>query len=336
MRPNEMAAKTLLVGSPSMLGHSVSLPALETAVNPAEAIARLRRQSFEQIWVSLDSLPIPPETALRGLRQAAAQRPIILLATMHQEPFVSEWRQSSRLRRLFDDYWICPLVLLEKTHQPAVCAATQQTDAEIAQKDRRIAELEKLVVQDDLTGLKNRRYLRYFLPQVLQLASKHHLQVTLLIFDIDNFKHYNDTYGHSIGDRVLQQAGKLFERCCRSNDVVARLGGDEFAVVFWDLPHDPSGDPTKKQDRRNAKLEHPHDPLFMIDRFCRQLKEASFDMLGPKGKGALTISGGLATFPKDAKSAEELFEKADRAMLEAKKSGKNRIYLVGTPQQNQR
>lgn len=336
MKPNETATKTLLIGTPAILGQSLPLPAMETVANPAEAIARLRRQTFEQIWVSVDTLPMPPEPALRGLRQAAAQRPIILLAKMNQEPFILEWRQSSRFERLFDDYWICPLVFLDKSSRLAGPAVTQQTDAQLVQKDQRIAELEKLVVQDDLTGLKNRRYLRYFLPQVLQLASKHHLQVTLLIFDIDNFKHYNDTYGHSVGDRVLQQAGKLFERCCRSNDVVARLGGDEFAVVFWDLPHDTSVDPTKKQDRRNAKLEHPHDPLFMIDRFCRQLKEASFDMLGPKGKGALTISGGLATFPKNAKTAEELFEKADRAMLEAKKSGKNRIYLVGTPQQNER
>jgi diguanylate cyclase (GGDEF)-like protein len=69
----------------------------------------------------------------------------------------------------------------------------------------------------------------------------------------------------------------------------------------------------------------------MAERFRREMSAASFDVLGPKGKGSLTISGGLATFPTDAVNAESLFEKADEAMFEAKRSGKNRLYLVGRP-----
>ena len=70
----------------------------------------------------------------------------------------------------------------------------------------------------------------------------------------------------------------------------------------------------------------------MAERFRSEMSDTPFDQLGPQGKGSLTISGGLATFPTDAPDARLLFEKADQAMLEAKRSGKNRIYLVGQPQ----
>jgi GGDEF domain-containing protein len=133
-------------------------------------------------------------------------------------------------------------------------------------------------------------------------------------------------------------------RCCRGHDVVARIGGDEFAVVFWDDPRRaensifesrnskiPAGGGT---DRRSASADHPKEALLIARRFVRELERAglsSFGGLGPEGKGILTISGGLASFPRDGRTSDELFLLADKALLEAKRSGKNRIYLVGKP-----
>ena len=80
--------------------------------------------------------------------------------------------------------------------------------------------------------------------------------------------------------------------------------------------------------------DHPKEALFIARRFVRELKKAglsSFGGLGPEGKGVLTISGGLASFPPDGRTSDELFLLADKALLEAKRSGKNRIYLVGKP-----
>jgi len=186
-------------------------------------------------------------------------------------------------------------------------------------------------MRDDLTNLKNRRYLSQFLPAILAKAKAGQCQVTLLLFDIDDFKHYNDAYGHSVGDDVLRQTAKLIRRCCRNQDVVARLGGDEFAVVFWDVPDtQPSRGSTS--DRRGSSRNHPRQPVFMAERFRVEMSDTPFDKLGPQGKGALSISGGLATFPTDASNAQELYEKADKAMLEAKRNGKNRVYLVGQPE----
>ena len=102
--------------------------------------------------------------------------------------------------------------------------------------------------------------------------------------------------------------------------------GDEFAVVFWDGPRNK-----RSEDRRQRTGEHPHEAIFIAKRFQKALGSAELNLLGPKGKGVLTISGGLASFPRDGSTVDELFEQADKALFEAKRSGKNRIYLVGSP-----
>jgi diguanylate cyclase (GGDEF)-like protein len=194
----------------------------------------------------------------------------------------------------------------------------------------RIKQLEKLATEDELTGLKNRRYIWEFSRQVIEHAGKENGRVTLLIFDIDNFKHYNDVYGHLAGDEVLKQAAVLMRRCCRGHDVVGRIGGDEFAVVFWDRQSTEVRS-QKAENRRQTLAEHPKEAIFIAKRFRRELGRAELHLLGPEGKGVLTISGGLASFPRDGAMIQELFQQADKALLEAKRSGKNRIYLVGKP-----
>jgi len=195
--------------------------------------------------------------------------------------------------------------------------------------EERLQYLERLATTDDLTGLKNRRYLQEFARQILDRARRTTGRVTILVFDIDNFKHYNDEYGHQTGDEILRQAAILVRRCCRPHDVVGRIGGDEFAVVFWDDPHSAAGDVAK--ERRSATAEHPTEAISVAKRFQQALGNADLHLLGPQGEGVLTISGGLASFPRDGSTVEQLFERADHALLEAKRSGKNRIYLVGEP-----
>ena len=171
--------------------------------------------------------------------------------------------------------------------------------------------------RDDLTGLGNRRYLMALLTELLAQAHRDRFAVTILLFDIDDFKRYNDHYGHAAGDEILKETGQLFTQCCRKGDVVCRLGGDEFVVVF--------SDPTP----RVPGSQHPPGVVAVLNRFRAALHKHSFTRLGPEAVGHLTISGGLAAFPWQGRTAEELLQKADEALLEAKSGGKNSFWLVG-------
>jgi two-component system chemotaxis family response regulator WspR len=320
----------LLIGMPAKVIFDGPI-LMRTCKNIFEGITIAQQQSLDRVFVVYSELPEPKLQALEALHQVCPAATICLLIRMVEEPGVHEWLRACSWANGCLDYLICPLSIKALTPEKAAGLqdVADMTDDE-RDKDRRIRELGAMVMQDDLTNLKNRRYLRQFLPAILRKAERAHCQVTLLLFDIDDFKHYNDTYGHSVGDAVLRQTAKLMRRCCRDQDVVARLGGDEFAVVFWDVPDDPSHQ-GGASDRRRSSQNHPRGAVFMAERFRSEMSDTPFDQLGPQGKGALTISGGLATFPTDASNGQELFEKADRAMLEAKRSGKNRIYLVGQP-----
>jgi diguanylate cyclase (GGDEF)-like protein len=179
-------------------------------------------------------------------------------------------------------------------------------------------ELQELASTDPLTGLANRRHLMETLDALIERARNERFRITLVLFDFDNFKHYNDTFGHGAGDEILREAGMLIKQCIRRQDLAARFGGDEIAVVLWDW-----------QQRRMPNSEHPRSAMAIMERFRKLLKSHYFTRLGPQMQGALTISGGLASFPWDANDAEELIERADGALLEAKRSGKDRLYLVG-------
>jgi GGDEF domain-containing protein len=187
--------------------------------------------------------------------------------------------------------------------------------------------LQRLAISDDLTGLYNGRYFRVFLNQILEKARTKRFPVTLLLFDIDNFKSYNDRFGHSIGDEILKQTAQLIRSCCREHDHVARVSGDEFAVIFWEKegprqPREPKeGAPTSRV---------PQTIVEILERFKHAIANSDLKMLGQHGRGVLSISGGLAVYPFDAHSAETLYVAADTALMQgAKKGGKNSIYLIG-------
>jgi len=239
----------------------------------------------------------------------------------------------------------------EGLHRPAMAQQAADYLGTLMHLANRDETLKLLATVDELTGAYNRRYLEYFLRRMIEQSKLEHTDVTLLLFDIDNFKHYNDTYGHSAGDNILRQATRLMRRCCRVHDVVARMGGDEFAVLFWDTHgrekvYEHQGDEAattpeltllkQSVDHEEIKVDlagksHAELAVFMSNRFRRMMHKSEFPGLGPEALGRLTISGGLAHFPLDSSSVGELLVKADEALLTAKRNGKNRLYLVGRP-----
>jgi diguanylate cyclase (GGDEF)-like protein len=301
-----------------------------------DAVDAAVENDFAAVAVVMSGSSSRLSSTLRTLRQVNSGAKIVLLVQMYEEPLAIQLiGLVSNGSPIADDYLICPTTasrFYEAAMSPRGGRAVETVAPSLlgAGVEMKIRQLEKLATEDDLTGLKNRRYIWEFSRQIIDHAKKENGRVTLLLFDIDNLKSYNDVYGHLAGDEVLKQVAVLMHASCRQHDVVGRIGGDEFAVVFWDGPQaEPAGTET---ERRSATEEHPKDAIVIAKRFRNELQKAELHLLGPQGTGVLTISGGLASFPRDGSTIQELFRQADRALLEAKRGGKNKIYLVGEPQ----
>ncbi len=339
------SGKILLVGDINKAffdADTITAELCEVSSNIPDAVNAAAKNNFTAIGVVMAGMSARLSSALKVLREANSKAKIILLAQMYEEPIARQFiNPSSNGTSVADDYLICPVQVkkLYESIMPAVDYGRADAASIITineKLERRIKQLEILATTDDLTGLRNRRYIWEFCRQILEHAKKEKGQVTLLAFDIDNFKHYNDVYGHPVGDKILKQAAVLMQRCCRAHDVVGRIGGDEFAVVFWDPDldgrHKAVDMETERRSASRSGRDHPQEVIFIAKRFIRELEKAELNFLGQKGEGVLTISGGLAGFPRDGSDPQELFQEADKALLEAKRSGKNRIYLVGQPQ----
>jgi len=169
-------------------------------------------------------------------------------------------------------------------------------------------ELEKLSVTDRLTEMYNHGYFQQRLEEELGRAMRFNHRLSLIMLDIDDFKDFNDTYGHPRGDRVLQAVSSIIKRNLREIDVAARYGGEEFIVV---LP---------ETDAAGA--------MAVAERIRQSVEDYEFvggDDIPPVHK---SVSVGVAAFPGHATSPSRLIEAVDRAMYAAKRAGKNRVRIA--------
>ncbi len=178
---------------------------------------------------------------------------------------------------------------------------------------RQFKSIEELSYTDGITGLYNYRYFYKRLTEEIFRAKRFGRKLALVIFDIDDFKIYNDTYGHQAGDQLLKQLGELVFRTVRSIDVISRYGGEEFCVI---MPESDQEECLKFAERlRKNIMNFP----FKDD----HLKSA-----GSVGhEHNITVSLGGAIYPYDARSVDRLIYSADMALLKAKSTGKNRSVI---------
>jgi diguanylate cyclase (GGDEF)-like protein len=168
----------------------------------------------------------------------------------------------------------------------------------------RYSRAEVEAITDGLTGLYNHRYLHERLEEELKRARRRKSMLSLLFCDCDQFKAYNDLYGHKAGDAALARIARIIEACGRRVDLAARYGGEEFVLVLVDT--DAAG-------------------ALTVAEHLRHEVEAS----SARDDRALTVSIGLASFPNDASGHDELLDKADWAMYAAKRAGRNRVLAFG-------
>jgi diguanylate cyclase (GGDEF)-like protein len=161
------------------------------------------------------------------------------------------------------------------------------------------AQLWDMAVTDSLTGLYVRRYFMVKLQEEIHRAERYNKPLSVVMVDLDRFKNINDTYGHDAGDRALKTISQFFQKNIRDIDAIGRYGGEEFVMLIPDA------------DKKAA--------FCLAERLRKELAKVKLEDLPP-----ITISLGIATYPSDGTDIEELIKKADAAMYEAKRKGRNR------------
>ena len=176
---------------------------------------------------------------------------------------------------------------------------------DITEKLHAEEQLHKIANYDGLTGLPNRSFFYDYLSHALAHAKRQRTKVAIFFCDLDRFKYINDSLGHHVGDLLLQEVAKRMAASVRQSDMVARLGGDEFTVILEDI-----------QDATHAA------------RVGQKIIDALTQPFGIEGKTLMTgTSIGIALFPDDGTTVEDLLRKADTAMYEAKRKSGNRYHF---------
>lgn len=189
-------------------------------------------------------------------------------------------------------------ILLLRTVADQVAVAVNQA--------RLFAQIQQQALTDALTGCYNRRSFEMQLDKDLFMAKRLHQPVSLLMLDLDRFKHLNDTAGHDAGDEALRLLASAFRQELRGVDTAARFGGDEFVVI---LPQAYVEGALIVAERLRARIEQLDIPSY----------------------GHITTSIGIATFPMHAGSRAQLLRTADEALYAAKRSGRNRVCVADIP-----
>lgn len=161
-----------------------------------------------------------------------------------------------------------------------------------------------MALTDSLTGVFNRRYINAHLPRLLERAIDNHKPLAILLFDIDHFKVVNDSYGHTVGDEVLKEVSSRASRNLRTFDLVARLGGEEFVVILPDTDAEAA--------------------LTVAERLRGLIADTLFKVSADVGEIPVTVSIGVTVGGRLGDTAEGLIRRADEALYEAKRAGRNR------------
>ncbi len=205
-----------------------------------------------------------------------------------------------------DDFLVKPIVKRELLARMRVLLEKK------TQLDRLRSHYEsalKTATFDWLTGLYNHGYFKKFLELEIKRSLRHPYPISLIILDVDDFKEHNDRLGHSAGDSILHRVGEAVRSNIREIDLAARYGGDEFAVV---LPYSDC-----------------EGTLSVAQRIQQAIQGLEISRAAGQGPNTLSVSMGIAVYPEDATTAEDIVKKADQMLYQAKKNGKNQFCIYG-------
>lgn len=287
-----------------LIDKQLNLQIFKTKKEDKELIIRAKEGDIFDLWVLRHSSPLLVEDTRKDFRfdleklKTQDERAILSLMS---SPLVSEHRFLGTLRldnpqpNFFSQDDLRFLV--------TICdlGAAALENSELFQRRQSLA------IQDSLTALYTKGYFLEFLKEECKRGLREKLVFSLLMLDIDLFKNYNDRFGHIAGDIVLKNLSRnIIESLKDLNPMVSRFGGEEFCIVLEGL------------DRKNA---------YNVAEELRKRIEREKIILR-RQETHITVSIGIATFPFDTEDEDELIQKADRAMYEAKQKGRNRVCYI--------
>lgn len=269
---------------------------VKTCLSAFEALEELKNEAYELV---ITDLKMPGLSGVEFVKKAKKISPNSYLVVMTGFPSVETAVKCMKLGAA--DYLVKPFdmeyfqIIVERT------LYKRTLEKRAAERDY----YEQVSRTDGLTGLYNHRFFHKLLDSEMSRADRYKHNFSLLMIDIDDYKRFNDTYGHQAGDKVLKELASLFKSLVRKIDPVVRYGGEEFAIIL-------------------SETAKEHGRIF-----GKRIVEsvASFAVEGlPQGE-KITISAGLAGYPDDAQTQEDLIRKADVALYKAKSMGKNTLCI---------
>lgn len=263
---------------------------VEAVSSGDEAIGKIRQEQFS---IVITDLKMPGMNGIEILKKVKAINSDLCVVMITAYPSIESVIEV--MREGAYDYIVKPFNVDEIKLVIRRAAERQYLLQEAGQKEF----YRELSILDCLTGVYNHRHFQEVLPREVERAKRYNFTISLLMIDLDDFKKHNDTYGHLAGDKLLRAFAEFFVGAIRAEDMVFRYGGEEFTIICPETP--------KQAGVAVAK---------------RLLNLA-------KQKMSVSISIGLSCFPDDASNKDELIKKADEAVYQAKRLGKNRICVFG-------
>ncbi|MCH8236670.1 MAG: PleD family two-component system response regulator [Proteobacteria bacterium] len=270
-----------------------------TVIDDYDALEKIVDVEGDVVIISLGTETDPPLRLASRLRslEATRQIPILLIGDVEdKDQFIKA------LELGVNDYVTRPL-----DDQELVARVRTQVRRKRYQDrlhDNFLKHL-SMALTDSLTGLHNRRYLSTHMDSVMRKMRENKKPVSLLMIDLDRFKRVNDTYGHTAGDDVLAEVGQRILRNIRGFDLAARYGGEEFVVVMPDTPLEVA--------------------LGVAERLCERMADEPVNVSETKDSISVTLSIGVAQSLGSKETAKTLLKRADEALYEAKRTGRNRV-----------
>jgi len=180
-----------------------------------------------------------------------------------------------------------------------ICAAA-------IQNARYFERIKHLAYVDGLTGISNRRLFEKVIAEEIERAQRYGNELAVIMIDVDNFKKLNDEFGHLLGDEALRQMSTIFAQNMRRSDVACRYGGEEFVILA-------------------PQTSAPHAQV-MAEKLRKAVEGFAFSGVPRK----VTITAGIASYPANGRTRDELVKAADDALYQAKQAGRNRVHLAGS------